>query len=246
MTANYPLALVTGSTQGIGLAVAQALATKHNYHVLLGVRNTQAGEEIASDLRNKGHRVDVVELDLTSPESITKAVEHIEQKYGYLDVLINNAGVLLDMNKDLTTWELYQKTFATNVIGTGTLTQTLLPLLRLAKTGPPRIVFVTSVMGSLTCTTDKTTIYYNIDYKVYDASKAAVNMLMFNFARELDDVNGKVNAVCPGLVKTALSGFHEYGTSTELGAQRIVEVATNMDKDGPTRTISNRDGEIPV
>ncbi|KAJ4128877.1 hypothetical protein NW768_007399 [Fusarium equiseti] len=246
MTVNTSLALVTGPTQGIGHTVAQVLATKHNYHVLLGVRNIKAGEEIASDLRNKGHKADVVELDLNSAESITKAVEHIEEKYGYLDVLINNAAVLLDFNKDLSTWDLYQKTFTTNVIGTGTLTQGLLPLLRLAKAGPPRIVFVTSVMGSLTKTTDKTTIYYNIDYKVYDASKAAVNMLMFNFARELDDVGGKVNSVCPGLVKTALSGFHEYGTSTEVGAERIVEVATNMDKDGPTRTISNRTEEIPV
>ncbi|CAG7564377.1 unnamed protein product [Fusarium equiseti] len=246
MTVNPSLALVTGSTQGIGLAVAQALAAKHNYHVLLGVRNTQAGEKIASDLRNNGYKADVVELDLTSADSITKAAEYIKQNYGYLDVLINNAAVLLDFQKDLTTWELYQKTFTTNVIGTGTLTQSLLPLLRLAKAGPPRIVFVTSVMGSLTKTTDKTTIYYNIDYKVYDASKAAVNMLMFNFARELDDVGGKVNSVCPGLVKTGLSGFHEYGTSTEVGAERIVEVATNMDKDGPTRTISDRNGEIPV
>jgi len=246
MTVNTSLALVTGSTQGIGLAVAQALATKHNYHVLLGVRNIQAGEVIASDLRNKGHKADVVELDLTSPESITKAVEHIEKNYCYLDVLINNAAVLLDFQKDLSTWELYQKTFTTNVIGTGTLTQSLVPLLRLAKAGPPRIVFLTSEMGSLTKATDKTTIYYNIDYRVYDASKAAVNMLMLNFARELDDVGGKVNSVCPGLVKTGLSGFHEWGTSTEVGAQRILEVATNMDKNGPTRTISNRDGEIPV
>ncbi|KAH7174808.1 uncharacterized protein B0J16DRAFT_375590 [Fusarium flagelliforme] len=246
MTVNTPLALITGSTQGIGLAVVQALVAKHNYHVLLGVRNTKAGEKVASDLRNNGYKADVVELDLTSAESIAKAAEHIEQKYGYLDVLINNAGVLLDIYKDLTTWDLYQKTFTTNVIGTGTLTQTLLPLLRLAKAGPPRIVFVTSLMGSLTKATDKTTMFYSTDYKVYDSSKAAVNMLMFNFARELDDVGGKVNAVCPGLVKTALTGFTEYGTSTEVGAERIVEVATNMDKDGPTRTISDRNGEIPL
>lgn len=246
MTVNTSLALVTGSTQGIGLAVAQALAAKHNYHVLLGVRNTKAGEKIASDLRNNGYKADVVELDLTSAESIAKAAEHIEQKYGYLDVLINNAGVLLDIYKDLTTWELYQKTFTTNVIGTGTLTQTLLPLLRRAKAGPPRIVFVTSLMGSLTKATDKTTMFYSTDYKVYDSSKAAVNMLMFNFARELDDVGGKVNSVCPGLVKTALTAFTEYGTSTELGAERIVEVATDKDKDGPTRTISDRNGEIPL
>ncbi|PTD06498.1 hypothetical protein HYE67_001764 [Fusarium culmorum] len=215
MTVASSLALVTGSTQGIGLAVAKELATKHNYHVLLGVRNTKAGEQIASDLRNDGYKVDVVELDLTSAESINNAVAHIEQNYGYLDVLINNAGVLLDWDKDLTTWDIYHKTFTTNVIGTGCLTKGLLPLLRQAKTNPPRIIFVTSVMGSLEKATDESLFYYNIDYKVYDASKAAVNMLMFNFAREMDDVGGKVNSVCPGLVKTGLSGYHEMGTAPE-------------------------------
>jgi NAD(P)-dependent dehydrogenase (short-subunit alcohol dehydrogenase family) len=245
MTVASSLALVTGSTQGIGLAVVKQLATKHNYHVLLGVRNTKAGEQIASDLRNEGYKADVVELDLTSAESINKAIEHIEQNYGYLDVLINNAAVLLDGSKDLTTWELYQKTFTTNVIGTGCLTQGLLPLLRRAKTSPPRIVFVTSVMGSLANATDETTIYYNIDYKVYNASKAAVNMLMFNFARDMDDVGAKVNSVCPGLVKTGLSGYHEWGTTPEVGAERIVELATTTDKNGPHKTISDRNGELP-
>ncbi|KAG8672577.1 hypothetical protein FPOAC2_05971 [Fusarium poae] len=245
MAPNSSLVLVTGSTQGIGLAVVKELATKHNYHVLLGVRNTEAGEQIASDLCNEGYKANVVELDLTSPDSINKAVTYIERNYGYLDVLINNAGVLLDGHKDLTTWDLYQMTFTTNVIGTGCLTQNLLPLLRQAKVGPPRIIFVTSVMGSLAKATDETTIYYNIDYKAYDASKAAVNMLMFNFAREFDDIGGKVNSVCPGLVKTALSGYHDWGTTPEVGAERIVELATTTDHDGPHKTISNRDGEIP-
>ncbi|KAF4503590.1 short chain dehydrogenase family [Fusarium agapanthi] len=239
------LALVTGSTQGIGLAVAKELAIKHNYHVLLGVRNTKAGEEIASDLCKNGHQASVVELDLTSPESIDKAVKHISEKYGHLDVLINNAAVLLDFDKGLSTWDLFSKTFTTNVVGTGCLTGSLLPLLRKAKNAPPRIVFVSSVMGSLTKATDETTIYYNIDYKSYDASKAAVNMLMLNFARELHDVGGKVNSVCPGLVKTGLSGYHEWGTSPEVGAERIVQMAT-IGEDGPTRTFSDRNGELPL
>ncbi|RGP73081.1 short chain dehydrogenase family [Fusarium longipes] len=246
MTIASSLVLVTGSTQGIGLAVVKQLATKHNYHVLLGVRNTEAGEKIASDLRNEGYKADVVGLDLTSPDSINKAIEHIEQNYGYLDVLINNAGVLLDTQKDLTTWELFQKTFTTNVIGTGCLTQGLLPLLRRAKTSPPRIVFVTSIMGCLTKATDDTTNYYKIDYKAYDASKAAVNMLMFNFGREMDDVGGKVNSVCPGLIKTALTGYTDWGAAPEVGAERIVELATTTDKNGPHKTISDRNGELPL
>jgi NAD(P)-dependent dehydrogenase (short-subunit alcohol dehydrogenase family) len=86
----------------------------------------------------------------------------------------------------------------TNVIGTAVLTEALLPLLR--KSSHPRLIFVSSRMGSLHQATVKDTPFYPIDYKAYDASKAAVNMLVLNYARILEDVGGKVNAVCPQLV----------------------------------------------
>ncbi|KAM5345049.1 hypothetical protein ACJ41O_010911 [Fusarium nematophilum] len=238
-----PLAFVTGATQGIGRAVAQILASQHSYHVILGARQPQDGEKVASGLREAGHKASVVQLDLTSPKSIEAAVKSIETDFGYLDVLVNNAGILLDHYDSLSTWDLFSKTFTTNVIGTATLTEGLVPLLRKAKVGPPRVVFVTSVMGSLERATDKTTMYYNIDYKAYDASKAAVNMLMINYARVLGD-KAKVNSVCPGLVKTALNGFMEYGTSPEVGAERIVEMAT-LGEDGQTETVSDRSGGLP-
>ncbi|KAM0418959.1 hypothetical protein ACHAPT_012117 [Fusarium lateritium] len=242
--ASTPLALVTGASQGIGRAVAQILASKHGYHVILGVRNPESGEKVATELRDAGHQASVVEVDLTSPTSIETATKDIQTRFGYLDVLVNNAGILIDHHEGLTTWELFSKTFTTNVIGTATLTEGLVPLLRKARAGPPRVVFVTSIMGSLERSTDKTTPYYPIDYKAYDASKAAVNMLTLNYARILDDAGGKVNSVCPGLVKTALNNFSQYGHSPEIGAERIVEMAT-LGEDGPTRTVSDRNGPLP-
>ncbi|KAI8651820.1 hypothetical protein NCS55_01428500 [Fusarium keratoplasticum] len=225
--ASLPLVLVTGASQGIGRAVAQALAGKHNYHVLLGVRNPQSGETVAAPLRDAGHQASVVQLDLTSPTSIEATIKYIQTRFGYLDVLINNAGILIDHHEGQTTWDLFTKTFTTNVMA-----------------GPPRVVFVSSVMGSLERSTDKTTPYYPIDYKAYDASKAAVNMLTLNYARILDDAGGKANCVCPGYVKTALTDFNEYGHSPEVGAERIVELAT-LGEDGPTRTYSDRNGPLP-
>lgn len=240
---SHPLVLITGSTQGVGLAVAKVLAREHSYHVLLGVRNVRKGQEIADELVQSGHRASVVELDLSSEQSIIAAVKTIERDYGYLDVLINNAGISLDHETSLSKWELYNKTFTTNIMGPAVLTEGLLPLLRKARHGPPRIVFLSSLMGSLEVSLDKTTLWYNIDYKSYDASKAAINMLTINFSRELDAVGGKVNAVCPGYLKTNLTRWGEYGESPEAGAVHVVQMAT-IGADGPTGTFTNRQGTI--
>ncbi|KAL4866244.1 hypothetical protein BDV12DRAFT_210608 [Aspergillus spectabilis] len=239
-----PIVLITGANQGIGLATAQILASQHNYRVIVGARNIEAGKKVVSEIQDAGNHASFLQLDLTSEDSIKAAVTTIEQEFGYLDVLINNAAILLDTDPGLSPWELYTRTFNTNVIGTGVLTHHLLPLIRKAKSGPPRIVFVSTIMGSLHFALDKTVPWYPIDYKAYDASKAAVNLLMLNYHRILEPEGGKVNAVCPGLVKSKLSGYMDAGTSTELGAQRIVEVAT-QGKDGVSGTFSNRDGLIP-
>ncbi|KAF7139666.1 hypothetical protein CNMCM5793_007265 [Aspergillus hiratsukae] len=241
---SHPLVLITGANQGVGRATAHILATKHNYHVIIGSRNPEANEAVAADIRNGGHRATSLQLDLTSEDSIKAAVSTIERDFGYLDVLINNAGILIDGERSLTPWEIYNRTFTTNVIGTGVLTEYLVPLLQRTKAGPPRIVFLTSTMGSLDKATDTSLPWYPIDYKVYDASKAAVNMLMLNYARVLDPVGGKVNAVCPGYVKTNLTRWNEYGVTPEEGAKRVVEMAT-LGEGGETRTFSSSNGAIP-
>jgi NAD(P)-dependent dehydrogenase (short-subunit alcohol dehydrogenase family) len=247
--AKKQIALISGANQGIGLAAATQLAKEHGYHVIIGSRNEAAGKKIADDLMAEGFAASSVQLDLSSDQSIEKAVSSIEHEFGVLDVLINNAGILLDTlvtntdgGKTMSTRELFSQTFNTNVIGTACLTDACVPLLRKSKF--PHVVFVSSRMGSLSESTNKETIYYNIDYKAYDSSKAAVNMMALNYARILDDVGALVNVVCPGLVQTKLSGYHAYGTSTELGAQRIVQLAT-LEKGGPTATFSDRDGIIP-
>ncbi|KAK2012107.1 short chain dehydrogenase [Colletotrichum eremochloae] len=238
------VALVTGGNAGIGEAVVRQLAKTPGFHVIIGSRNAESGVKLADSLSQGGHSVSSVQLDLVSDESIFKAIKHIEDKHGKLDVLVNNAGILLDRSPDAftTTRDLFRKTFETNVFGTAVLSEAALPLLRKAEN--PRIIFVSSLMGSLERSLDETTPFYNIDYKAYDASKAAVNILAVNYARLLKDVGGASNAVCPGLVKTKLSGYHDYGVPVEVGAERIVSLATSG-PGGPTGTFSNRDGVIP-
>jgi NAD(P)-dependent dehydrogenase (short-subunit alcohol dehydrogenase family) len=243
-SASKTIALISGANAGIGLAVATQLAKDHGYHVIIGSRNAAAGKEAARALVADGFAASSVQLELTSDESIAAAVSQIEKEFGTMDVLVNNAGILLDTDphKRLLTRELFTETLSTNVVGAACLTEACLPLLR--KSTLPRLVFVSSRMGSLAESTNKDTVYYSADYKSYDCSKAALNMLALNYARILEDVGALVNVACPGLIQTKLTGFHEYGETTDVGAQRIVQLAT-AEKGGPTATFSDRNGSIP-
>jgi NAD(P)-dependent dehydrogenase (short-subunit alcohol dehydrogenase family) len=243
------IVLISGANTGIGLATATQLAKDHGYHVIIGSRNVAAGEEVAATLVTSGFSASSIQLDISSDESIAAAVKLVDREFGVLDILINNAGILIDTvpgfledNKDLTTRQLFNQTLNTNVTGTACLTEAFLPLLR--KSELPRVVFVSSRMGSVSEATNKSTPYYSFDYKAYDCSKAALNMLALNYARILEENGGMVNVACPGLVQTKLTGMHPMGSSTELGAQRIVELAT-ASKGGPTATFSDREGSVP-
>jgi NAD(P)-dependent dehydrogenase (short-subunit alcohol dehydrogenase family) len=241
---NKTIVLISGANQGIGLAAATRLAREHNYHVIIGSRNPESGHKVADQLKSEGLSADTVQLDIQSDDSIAAAAAYLAETYGHIDVLINNAGVLLD-RANLPIRQLYDTTFSINVAGTACLTEALLPLLR-KSTERPRVIFVSTCMASLNISLDTTTPFYNIDYKAYDASKAAVNMLMINYSRILADKKALVNAVCPGLVSTNLTGYMAQGTTPEVGAQRLVELATvTGEKSDVTGTFSNRDGSLP-
>ena len=243
-TLDKSIVLISGANQGIGLATATRLAREHNYHVIIGSRNLENGQKVADQLKSDGFSADTVQLDIQSDDSITAATKYLTETYGHIDVLINNAGVLLD-RANLPVRQLYDTTFSINVAGTACLTEALLPLLR-KSTERPRVIFVSTAMGSLNIGLDSSTPFYSTDYKAYDASKAAVNMLMINYSRILADKKALVNAVCPGLVSTNLTGYMAQGTATEIGAQRLVELATVTGKNTDvTGTFSNSDGSLP-
>ncbi|KIW04397.1 uncharacterized protein PV09_04677 [Verruconis gallopava] len=237
------ITLVSGANQGIGLATATALARDHGHHVIIGSRSLDAGKRVAESLKAQGHSASSVQLDLMSEESIAAAIKHVETTFGRLDVLVNNAAILFDMtDKYEGVFDLFAQTFATNVVGTAALTEGLFPLLR--KSSLPRVVCVSSRMGSFALAKDPTTPYYHLNVQAYDASKAALQMLAINWARILEPHGAKVNVVCPGLVSTNLHPAVKAGHAPEVGAKRIVEMAT-VGPDGPTATFSDRDGVVP-
>ncbi|TVY25657.1 Short-chain dehydrogenase/reductase [Lachnellula hyalina] len=238
------IVLITGANQGIGAAVATRLAKEHNYHVIIGSRALENGQKLADDLKSQGFSAESIQLDITSDSSIAATTTYLTSTYGHLDVLINNAGILLD-GTNLPLRKLFDTTLSTNVTGSACLTESLLPLLR-NSAQRPRLIFVSSAMGSLAHSLNPSVPWYNGEYKAYDASKAGVNILTANYARILADKEARVNSVCPGLVKTNLTGYVAYGHSPEIGAQRIVELATLTGKDSDvTGTFSDKDGPVP-
>ncbi|KIN06800.1 hypothetical protein OIDMADRAFT_150092 [Oidiodendron maius Zn] len=236
---NRTIALISGANQGLGLGTTTRLAKEHGYLVIIESRNADAGAKVASSLQADGYEATSVQLDLDSEASILAAVKNIEEKFGRLDVLVNNAGTYQDRN-DLTIYEKYSITFKTNAIGTATLTGTALPLLRKSKL--PCIVFVLSRVGSLELNTQPELLWRQLDFQAYSASKAALNMIALSYARKLKDIGGLVNIVCPGRVATQMTAVPG-GLSPYDAAKSVVELAT-LDKDGPTMTFTASDMDL--
>src|SRR5215472_10821377 len=123
---NTKIALITGANKGIGFEMARQLG-QENITVLVGARDLAKGKEAVKTLRGEGIDARPIEIDVTKGESIRKAAKDVEREFGRLDILINNAGVLLDDQKrkvseqSLDTW---RRTFDTNFFGLIETTQT--------------------------------------------------------------------------------------------------------------------------
>ena len=152
------IALVTGANRGIGFETARQLG-QQGMHVLMGARNEAKGKEAEGKLKGEGLDVEFILLDVDDPKTHAKAAKSIEEKFGKLDVLVNNAGILIDeknngsfVSTSKTPMDLLRKTFETNFFNVVALTQTLLPLVKKSSAG--RIVFLSSGLGSLTMHSD--------------------------------------------------------------------------------------------
>jgi NAD(P)-dependent dehydrogenase (short-subunit alcohol dehydrogenase family) len=225
------IALVTGANRGIGLEVVRQLAAR-GFTVILCSRDPRKGEEAASPLRQGGLKVAPVQLDVTDEQSIEAARRAVEEQFGRLDVLVNNAGALYDswQRAEDASFNTVREAFETNTIGPWRVAQAFIPLLRESRHG--RIVNVSSESGSLTVMGGGT--------PAYSVSKAALNALTRMLADELRASRVLVNSVCPGWVATEMGGPGA-PRRVEEGAASVVWAATLSD-DGPTGGFF-RDGE---
>ncbi len=226
------VALVSGANRGLGLEITRQLAAK-GATVIMGSRDLARGEAAAELLRDKAADLHVVQLDVTDPVSIAAAVETIDGRFGVLDVLVNNAGVLLEswgtLPGDITQEQL-RATFEVNFFGLFEMTRAFLPLLQKSTAG--RIVNLSSDMASIGSIDDPESVVYAVWAPAYQASKAAVNALTVLFAKQLKQTNIKVNSASPGWARTAMGG-DEAPLSAAEGADTAVWLATLPD-DGPS------------
>jgi len=235
MTDNK-IALVTGANKGLGLEIAKQLVGK-GYTVLLGARGDKA-QAPAKELADNGMNVVPVRLDVTSLQDITNAAAMIADKFGKLDALVNNAGIMNEKD-GASTAETLRATYETNVIGAFELTRHMLPLLKKSAAG--RIVNQSSILGSLeNVSSGGAAGWLNPGYC---SSKAALNMLTVVLAQQLKDTNIKVNAAHPGWVKTDMGGQNARLDVGE-GAKTAVDLAT-LGADGPSGSFQHLGKTLP-
>jgi NAD(P)-dependent dehydrogenase (short-subunit alcohol dehydrogenase family) len=229
---NKKVALITGANKGIGFETARQLG-KQGYHVLVAARDANRGNEAVNKLKGEGFSAEFVELDVTSDADRKAVAKHIAERHGgRLDVLINNAGVVIDRTGKASeaTQDALHQTFDANFFAVVALTQELLPFVRRSDAG--RIVNLSSGLGSLTLHSDPKWPFYNYKPLAYDASKTALNAFTVHLAHELKDTPIKVNSADPGWVKTDMGG-QEADLDVADGAKTSVWLAT-LPADGPT------------
>jgi NAD(P)-dependent dehydrogenase (short-subunit alcohol dehydrogenase family) len=245
------IALITGANKGIGRASAERLAAR-GMTVLIGARNPRLGDEAAAAVRAAGGDAHAVTLDVTDPATVTEAARWVEERFGHLDVLVNNAGITGaapddPMNVDsqvpsVADLSIVRAVFETNVFGVILVTNAMLPLLR--RSAAPRIVNLSSHGASLAITSDPDGRFAGLPpVAAYGPAKTALNALTVQYANELRKDGFLVNAAAPGFVATDING-HTGSRTTAQGAAVVVRLAT-LGGDGPTGGFFSDDGPVP-
>jgi NAD(P)-dependent dehydrogenase (short-subunit alcohol dehydrogenase family) len=236
---NQKVVLITGANKGIGFETSRQLG-KAGHKILLGARDEKRGQKAVETLKKENIDSQLLLIDVTQPDTIDHAVRFIETAYGRLDILINNAGVFLE--KGIIPSELplamVRETFEVNFFGAFAMTVALLPLLRKSAAG--RIVNVSSGQGSLTRNSLEESTRLQL---AYNSSKAALNAMTIQFARELKNTPVKINAVAPGYTMTDMN--EGKGRKSVREASGVIVRMALLDENGPSGGYFEEAGEIP-
>ncbi|MDC0073560.1 SDR family NAD(P)-dependent oxidoreductase [Alphaproteobacteria bacterium] len=220
------IALITGANRGLGFEIARQLSKNHNFEVILGIRNQTKAQEALKMLKIENLNVDYFQLDITSEESVLDFKNWFLEKKVKLDVLINNAGILLERkytekeNIEIDGLEvdinIVKKIIDTNLLGTLRVIQKIHPLINEGG----RIINLSSQMGQFS--------WAGSNMIGYRLSKTALNALTANLSTKLLEKKITINSLCPGWVLTDM-GSKFAQISVEEGAKTAVWLATEFD-----------------
>lgn len=233
-TMNNSMALVTGANKGIGKEIARQL-TAAGLTVYVASRDPERGQRAVDEI---GAKARLLVLDVTSAQSIADAAGQVE----HLDILINNAGISVDLNPvPETNVDAFRRTYETNVFGVVAVTNAFLPALR--RSARPRIVNISSGTGSLGWSTGPHAQFPTTgSLAAYRSSKTALNALTVFYAQALAAEGFRVNALAPGLRKTDLNATAAAaGGDPGEAAAGAVRLAL-LDDDGPSGEFLSWDG----
>ena len=223
-TTDKRLAVVTGGNRGIGYEICLQLARK-GLRVLLTSRDAEKGRKARKKIEKEELDVSHHQLEVTDQASVAAIARYIESEYGRVDVLVNNAGVLIDSRSTSVLRakeETFRTTLETNFFGALRMCQALVPLMQKNHYG--RVVNLSSGLGQLDDMGDGT--------PAYRVSKTALNVLTRMVAKATEGDNILVNSMCPGWVRTDMGG-PQASRSVEQGAETAVWLAMLPDN-GPT------------
>lgn len=223
MSKDIKVALVTGGNRGIGYELVKQLALK-GFKVILASRDPEKGHKAVQQLRESNLDVSFVPIDVDNQESINQASTTVNERYGRLDVLINNAGVYLDENKKLVVMDpsILEKTMATNFFGVYHMIRSFIPLME--KQGYGRIINVSSEYGAMSEMSHP-------GVGAYKLSKFTLNGLTRLLAAEIHgDI--KINAVDPRWVSSDMGG--PSASRTPKQAAESILWLTTIGPEGPS------------
>ena len=261
---SQKIVLITGANDGIGYEAVKALleSDKANYHVLLGSRSLDKGkaavERLHEEVPKTDNTVEVIQLDVTSDESIQKAFEHVEANFGHLDSLINNAGSSFDIeyiHGKVGLRECFNKAYDVNVSGAHVTSYIFTPLL--LKSSDPRLLFIAG-LSQITVASQK---YFptpplpagwpkQVGFETigYRSSKTALNMVMLDWNHKLKADGVKVWGVGPGMLATNLGGLGPEKVASMGGGHpsiggKIIRSVVEGERDAEVGKLVGRDKE---
>ena len=223
--------VITGGNRGIGYGLLNILSRNHN--VIITVRDEEKGNKAISDFSSGDNQIDYVVMDVDDSNSVTRGSKTISQIFNNIDLLFNNAGILLkeyDTPTLDTSEESILKTFNTNTLGVIRVCKAIVPLM---KEGG-RIINISSGMGQLNEMESGST--------AYRLSKTALNAVTKILSNELLNSGIKVNTICPGWVKTDMGGENASLTVKD-STNQIVTFA--LKDDFPSGKFLRHGEEIP-